>query len=144
MKSIIVGLLLLGSFNVSAKESSDPIIENYIKIQEALAADNLVLAKDANKKLFEIVNNSSELEKKRKDSLLKVLKEMNTANDIKGVRSGFKTASAEVLAIYEKSPSSDYIKVYCPMAGAKWLQKNAGISNPFFGKEMLSCGEKIK
>ena len=36
-------------------------------------------------------------------------------------------------------------RVFCPMAfdnkGAEWLQTTADVANPYFGDEMLRCGE---
>jgi hypothetical protein len=34
--------------------------------------------------------------------------------------------------------------MYCPMASKQWMQKGEKVSNPYFGKAMLSCGEKKK
>ena len=32
-------------------------------------------------------------------------------------------------------------KMYCPMKKAYWLSKDAVIRNPYYGKQMLSCGQ---
>lgn len=31
----------------------------------------------------------------------------------------------------------------CPMTPARWLQRDAGTKNPFYGEKMLTCGEEI-
>lgn len=31
----------------------------------------------------------------------------------------------------------------CQMAKAKWIQTKGGIKNPYNGKSMLECGQKI-
>ncbi|HIB00655.1 MAG TPA: DUF3347 domain-containing protein, partial [Phycisphaerales bacterium] len=41
-----------------------------------------------------------------------------------------------------------YYEMYCPMAfdfkGAYWLQRKDALVNPYFGAEMLKCGETKK
>jgi len=41
-----------------------------------------------------------------------------------------------------------YYEMYCPMAfdfrGAYWLQRKDSLVNPYFGAEMLKCGETKK
>ena len=34
--------------------------------------------------------------------------------------------------------------MYCPMVNKQWLQKGETVSNPYYGKAMLTCGEKKK
>jgi hypothetical protein len=38
------------------------------------------------------------------------------------------------------SPQPVY-EQYCPMKNAYWLSSEASIKNPYYGNEMLSCGE---
>ena len=33
-----------------------------------------------------------------------------------------------------------YGTAYCPMAKSWWIQKDGTINNPYFGKQMLTCG----
>jgi len=30
---------------------------------------------------------------------------------------------------------------YCPMKKSYWLSKDAAIKNPYYGKQMLTCGK---
>jgi hypothetical protein len=44
-------------------------------------------------------------------------------------------------AALEKDEQSMPQKAYCPMAEAGWLQHGERITNPYYGKSMLRCGQ---
>ena len=47
-----------------------------------------------------------------------------------------------VTATAASQPAFDKLTVaYCPMKKAHWLQHDAKITNPYFGTEMLDCGD---
>lgn len=70
-----------------------------------------------------------------------------TAMDIKGQRKVFKEITAQYEGLVKESGmnSTKLYKQFCPMAfdgeGAYWLSKDSTIRNPYFGDEMLECGE---
>ncbi len=33
---------------------------------------------------------------------------------------------------------------YCPMADGYWLQAAEPVANPYYGKAMLRCGDKVE
>ena len=113
---ITLGILFLGG-HIEAADPIEKSLPHYIALQEALAADNL-------------------------DAALKTgqLK----AKTLSEARKEFKKMTPPIEAWVSKHPGSGYIIVYCPMAGAKWVQREGKISNPYLGKEMLNCGEQIK
>jgi Cu(I)/Ag(I) efflux system membrane fusion protein len=42
--------------------------------------------------------------------------------------------------------AGSFTHFYCPMVpggGGDWLQSNGDLLNPYFGAEMLRCGEKV-
>ncbi len=67
--------------------------------------------------------------------------------EVKAQRSEFEaiTAEAEQVIRGSKVKSGTIYKQYCPMAnnneGAYWLSGEPEIRNPYFGDEMLECGE---
>jgi hypothetical protein len=65
------------------------------------------------------------------------------AKDLKAARAAFKPFSASLIKYLadKKAGKGVYHEVYCPMADASWLQTGKAIRNPYFGKEMLDCGE---
>ncbi|MCW3464200.1 DUF3347 domain-containing protein [Chitinophaga nivalis] len=69
------------------------------------------------------------------------------AGDIETQRTAFAALSEDFIALVKKSGlqrGTLYVD-FCPMAmndkGAYWLSANKVISNPYFGAEMLTCGE---
>jgi len=63
-----------------------------------------------------------------------------------GTRDAFKALSNSLIEYVSKHPAlaGTYRQVHCPMANADWLQKEATVNNPYFGKEMPHCAEFIK
>ena len=63
--------------------------------------------------------------------------------DIQDVRDKFGTLS-EAIDTYMTGlhlTPPDGVKVaYCPMANKPWMQEGATLSNPYYGKEMPTCG----
>ncbi len=69
------------------------------------------------------------------------------APDIEGQRIAYSQLSKQLETLIRKEGLSGgqlYVD-YCPMAlndeGATWISSHKQISNPYFGNEMLSCGE---
>lgn len=63
------------------------------------------------------------------------------AKDIAAARVAFKALSEKAVAI-ARGHDGFYV-VHCPMVkggGADWVQTTRKISNPYFGKKMLTCG----
>jgi Cu(I)/Ag(I) efflux system membrane fusion protein len=65
------------------------------------------------------------------------------AKDLGAAREAFKPLSASLVKYMSdnKAGAGVYHEVYCPMAQASWLQTGKDIRNPYYGKEMLDCGE---
>lgn len=68
------------------------------------------------------------------------------APSIEGQRAHFATLSDAMIGLVKKAGVEGELYVdYCPMAldnkGAYWLSTDKEIRNPYFGEEMLTCGE---
>ena len=67
--------------------------------------------------------------------------------DLGAARTAFSQLSDAVIAFSEstKAEAGDGVHaMYCPMVKKQWLQKGDKVSNPYYGKSMLTCGEKKK
>ena len=71
--------------------------------------------------------------------------------DLAGARKGFKPLSQAVVAlatqVRSQGAQSPFTHFYCPMVpggGGDWLQPGGELLNPYFGSEMLRCGEKVQ
>ena len=96
-------------------------LSSYEKIHTALAADDLAVAKSA----------AAELGDSGRD--------IAKANSLKDARAGFEKLSARAKTI--AAGQSGYHVAHCPMLNKDWVQTSTTISNPYGGKEMVSCGE---
>ena len=78
----------------------------------------------------------------------KALAEIESTDDIEAQRKSFSALSHNLyksIKAFGLAGDDEAFYDYCPMAfnneGAYWLSENEKIRNPYFGDEMLSCGE---
>jgi hypothetical protein len=123
---IIVVLICaaLGSAIIQAgtlSESDKQFLSHYEKVRSALAADDLAAAKTAAGDLGE---EGAALAK---------------SNSLKEARAAFEKLSDKAKQL--AAGQSGYYVVNCPMLKKDWVQTSEKISNPYYGKEMATCGE---
>lgn len=103
----------------------------YLDLQEALAGDAFDEARAV-------------LESWPDGERSSVILAMREAEDLDGVRSSFEALSEAILAAAPEWPASAKTQVaFCPMAGdggARWLQRDGPLANPYYGASMLRCG----
>ena len=129
-------LLLLFSALMSLSAFAHELnIAPYVKMQDALASDDFKSALDAHKFICQ-----KELIHYKEDTYKDCDKKFK---DIEELRASFKALSELYLENGNKKEMSKYEKASCPMAKAKWIQKPGTLRNPYYGKSMLDCGEKI-
>jgi membrane fusion protein, copper/silver efflux system len=128
------------------QESSPPmkqvkLVRDYLAMQVALAADDLVAAQAVLPALAESM----------RDIGADSFSDPPEPADLEWLRVRFDLASTRLIAWVAESgnPLGDSLHVaHCPMAfddiGADWLQIDSTISNPYFGAEMLRCGSITK
>lgn len=126
---VLVGVL----FGTSVFASELPLAP-YVSVQEALAKDDFKTALSLHKTLCskELKNIQGEYKDCQKN--FKSMEELRTS---------FKTLSEVYLKNGNKKEMQEFQKASCPMAEAKWIQKKGELANPYYGKSMLTCGEKI-
>lgn len=133
------------------------IVNNYLKLKDALVADNPEGVAEAGKSLataFEQFDRSeyTDSEQQELKDIVEDAKEHAEhmpGSDIAHQREHFELLSADMadmLAI-TGSPQTLY-QQFCPMynenKGGMWLSANEQIRNPYFGQKMLHCGEVQK
>jgi Cu(I)/Ag(I) efflux system membrane fusion protein len=124
------------------------LVSAYIGLQQKLAADDTKSAKAA----FGQLKAAADAKDLQGDAALKqrisaAAAAGAAAKDIAAARAAFVKASDGMLDWLkaEGNPLATNVKVaHCPMAqdgkGARWLQTESKIKNPYFGSEMLECG----
>jgi membrane fusion protein, copper/silver efflux system len=124
------------------------LVAAYIGLQQKLAADDAKSAKAG----FGQLKAAADAKDLPGDAALKqrisaAAAAGAAAKDIEAERAAFVKASDGMLEWLKTqgNPLTTNVKVaHCPMAqdgkGARWLQTDAKLKNPYFGSEMLECG----
>lgn len=146
MKRLVVLLSLFALwFAVSQTPSNttkrmSKYMTDYLKIQEALAADDFNSAASAAKSLQSYCETLS-LRSPPYNEMHRSLEDLVAQKDIKTFRKSFKNYSKTMLDLLKKEGQPpDIFIAECPMAQAKWIQRGKQLRNPYYGKEMLECG----
>jgi hypothetical protein len=112
--------------------SPNPILDAAAQVSEALAGDNLVEAKVNASKLADVATTAHDTDLARNAG------KVSAAASLDQARSAYKIVGAQTATLAHGV--SGYSVVSCSMAEAKWVQKGTAVRNPYFGKEMLTCG----
>lgn len=129
---ILLGLII-AAFTISSW-AHELDLPNYLKMQEALAADDMKNALAAHKTICE-----EEL-LHYKDDYKDCGKNFKNIGEL---RESFKQLSKIYTENGDKKEMKQLIQATCSMAKANWIQKSGPLKNPYYGKSMLECGEKI-
>jgi membrane fusion protein, copper/silver efflux system len=120
------------------------IMEPYLAIQEALAQDSTDQVKANAGNIATAATSLGAPAMKIDTTALQLAGSLDAEQpDIKAVRDRF-GALSEAIDTYMtglnlKAPEG--VKVaWCPMVKKPWLQKGETLANPYYGKEMLACG----
>jgi hypothetical protein len=136
---LVVAALAAGSVQLaSAKDApmKSEVLSAYVKIADALAADDLAAAQASATALAGSADIADQFQ------IAKQAIAVAKAADLATAREGFKvlSTSIEPLAASEKG----YVVMTCTMANADWVQTSSELKNPYLGKAMLNCGEPKK
>ena len=104
-------------------------IEQYVKVQVALAADEFDTAKLAVSGLLSIADATAS----------PLVRSVASADGIETMRARFKPLSEYLAA---QTLPNGYARAYCPMydGGSNWVQADGPVRNPYYGAFMLTCG----
>ena len=142
MRRLIVSMCLgvLPLVPLGAADVLTGVIDPYLRIQSALTTDSLDAVSDEAKI---IVTEAGRMGPTAR-TVEEAAKELATAADIKAARASFGRLTEAILGYAQTSGSevgADVKLAYCPMAKKSWLQKGEKVRNPYYGQEMLDCGE---
>ncbi len=129
------------NFNIK-DESQQAVLNQYLSIKDALVASNSGSAQEGAKKLQETLAKTSGFE-----TAQKMVDSIATTSDLAQQRKVFTNLNNELIPIFRKavlSKGAFYVQ-FCPMAnegsGGYWLAQEEEVRNPYYGDEMLNCGE---
>jgi hypothetical protein len=141
--TLVVGLVLFGTVALRAGDPLLTMLDPYFRIQSSLSDDKTEgVAAEA-----KAIANSAKAMGEPGVPIAKAPDALAHATDLGAARTAFSQLSDAVIALSEstKAEAGEGVHaMYCPMANKQWLQKGAKVSNPYYGKSMLTCGEKKK
>lgn len=149
-----VGLLGIA---VHAHDKSAPLtdaqksyLSSYESVRASLAADNLAAAKKAADVIAKAASAEDQgkaakagekAEDNKPRAYFEAAQKLATAADLDAAREQFKVLSKR--AVHYGEGKEGYYVANCPMVKGgegDWVQTSKQISNPYFGKAMLTCG----
>ncbi len=140
MKNIIV-LLAISLIGVNAfSQNSETILNRYIKLKDALIKSDNIAAHAYSDSLQQSIEATGSF--KEKESLLKAVLKMIKAPDIEKQRIAFADVSTILWKVVKDNSEikEDVYYQYCPMKKVYWLSLEEAIQNPYYGAQMLTCG----
>jgi len=157
MKSLIttIALTVITVFSVNAQKASSalsPILSLYYDVKDALVNSD---AKTASAKAGDLAKTINSIDLKTlstteqsafasfKDKLVSDANNISGNNDIGKQKAYFSTLSTNIYSLAKAIRLSDQpvYQQYCPMKKAYWLSNEVAIKNPYYGKQMLTCGK---
>jgi Cu(I)/Ag(I) efflux system membrane fusion protein len=145
--------------DIKFKNQLGKVVSQYIKLKDALTNDNPILAqKEAknvqtaleNVDMLLLLGDAHNVWMKALKPLKEATANIASSKEIGVQRDAFLILSKELsdaiktLGVKTENKKKLFLE-FCPMAnnnsGGYWLSYDKEIKNPFFGKEMLSCGE---
>lgn len=138
------------------------LISSYLALKNALVSDNGSEAAAAGKQLFDALKKVDEaklsaeqrkvFDEVKEDAMEHAEHISENAGKIHHQREHFDVLSQDVYDFIKNAKAEQSLyKIHCPMynnnKGAFWLSEVREVKNPYYGKEMLTCGsvtEEIK
>jgi hypothetical protein len=157
LRNIILTLLLVFSTElIKAQEPSNNMSENsllvaYLNLKNALADDNFAIAKISASAMADAADTmpvkdlSADQQKLWQINVKRIKddsRQISESSAIAVQRQHFAGLSKNMYAVFRDLKINKQVlyEQYCPMKKATWLSESSAIRNPYFGKQMLSCG----
>lgn len=122
--------------------NTDLAYDQYLKLKDVFVLSDSTQTQSAAKELAVTLSEITGTE-----NMTKLASSMASEVSLSKQRIIFTTLSTELIAMFKKAEitSGSMFVQYCPMAnegeGGYWLASETEIRNPYYGDEMLNCGE---
>jgi hypothetical protein len=138
-KKVLIALVVAfgAATGVSASESVQAIVNSYLEMHAALAADKVEGVKAPAAAIAAEAGRMGA----SGATIAKAARDVEQAKDLKAARAAFGPLSDAVIVAAKAANLGDVKVAYCPMVKQSWLQKEDKIKNPYYGSQMLTCGE---
>lgn len=139
MKNLILSIILIVSFvTVSFAQQNTGLFTHYIAVKDALVKGDAATAATQAGALNKAITQHSDI----LDKLSADAEAISRTTDIELQRKKFKTLSDNFYSLSksEKLSEAPVYRLYCPMKKSYWLSTETAIKNPYYGRQMLTCG----
>ncbi len=137
--------------SMASPASPSQLLTSYFALKDALVNSDATLAATKAGEFITTANaidikSMSEAEQKAfqalQEKLVSDAKSISSTKDIVKQRDHFELFSEHfyTLAKAVKLSSAPVYQAFCPMKKASWLSSEKSIKNPYYGKQMLTCG----
>jgi len=153
MKPLFLSLLLaISIFTAKAQSPAiDKITTSYFSVKNALVASNAALAKSRSAELLMALSAPVKGLKPAQEKLMATYinklkydsRHISETTVLAHQREHFQSLSQNMVSLVSrlKLNTAAVYQQYCPMKKASWLSESEDIRNPYYGDEMLECGE---
>lgn len=158
LKSIILSFTLLVAFtttkaqDLAANTAVNNVITTYLGVKNSLTADNNATTKTNAKELLAAITAvpADKLTPEQKkiwaaytNKLEFDSRHISESDAIDHQREHFTSLSKNMYEVVKglKLNSTTIYEQYCPMKKATWLSETSAVKNPYYGKQMLTCGK---
>lgn len=148
---VIAAIMTLPTVSIGQQPNSQvaSLLPDYYRIKDALVKNHAAAAAAAAadfSRSAEALALSDSAPKQKKTSTLRSRMiddaiSIAATQNLSEQRSSFQSLSQKLISLSKgaKLPQPAYI-AYCPMKKAYWLSREKEIENPYYGSEMLTCG----
>ena len=139
------------NFNASIEKSFQPVIDVYIELKDALTQSDSSTSSTKSKAFRKALDAFPVNERAKTHNYWSILhktsKGINENVSLEHQRKQFQILSDNLIAMvrnFDEVEGKLFVQ-FCPMAdnnkGAYWLSKEKQVQNPYYGQDMLTCGE---
>jgi hypothetical protein len=150
--SILLLLLNYANANSATKNDTSNILNAYYEVKNALVNGTATAVNAKAKDLITALTSfpAAQLTAKEKavwskyaDKLLFDARHISESADIAHQREHFASLSINMFKVVKglKFNTAVVYRQYCPMKKSYWLSESPAIENPYYGNQMLTCGE---
>jgi len=142
-----------GTAETAPAKPADAVLQHYLAIQTALAADSLTGVADHARALAKLPGGAAATDAAEPaagtsaaemPAIAAAAGRLAAADDLKSARKAFGELSAPVVRYRDALSGPRPHVAFCPMAGKEWLQEGDVIANPYYGSAMLRCGSIVR
>lgn len=139
---LVAAVLVAGAVAARAGDGLQALLDPYFRIHAALSDDRT----DGVKADALAIAKAARAMGEPGTTIAQAADTLAASADLAATRVAFGALSDAVIALADKTRAAgdDVHTMFCPMASKQWLQKTEAVSNPYYGKAMLACGEKKK